>query len=129
MNPKKIGPLYKELSEHFDVPMIDWEILPKPEKKQINRFILENRELPGFKFHAKMEELPLGVIITSIEEEDAIDLEKKVRITKRNVNLVREEGRFIKEPTPKIVFFGAPTLKTVMHEFMHYLVYCAKKKE
>ena len=38
-------------------------------------------------------------------------------------------GRFILEPSPKIVFYGVPTLEIVMHEFMHYLVCYTKKNE
>ena len=130
MNPRKIEPLYKELSKHFAVPMAQWKILPKPKisKKQIEQFISENCELPLGKFLAKMEELPLGIVVTSMEEEDSIDPEKKKRTIVRKLSLNREIGRFVKEPIARIVFLGTPTLKTVMHEFMHYLTYCAREE-
>jgi len=132
MNPEKIGPLYEELSDHFEVPMLEWEVLPKPKisKKQVNQIVSENNQLPLGRFLAKMEKkLPLGVIITNIEEEDDIDFEKKTRIIARNLELISYTARFIEDPTPRIVFLGVPTLKTVMHEFMHYLVYCVRKEK
>lgn len=132
MNPEKIGPLYEELSDHFEVLMLEWEVLPKPKisKKQVNQIVSENNQLPLGRFLAKMEkELPLGVLINSVEEDENVDFEKKKRITVRKLEIYRELGRFLKDPTSRIVFFGVPTLSTVMHEFMHYLVYCTKEKK
>jgi hypothetical protein len=95
MNPEKIGPLYEDLSEHFEVPMIEWKILPKPNIQT--------------KFQ-KTVKTSSGIQVRRLWVTDA-------------------KGHFIDEPTPRIVFYGVPTLDTVMHEFMHYLVYCTKKKE
>ena len=66
-----------------------------------------------------VNQIPLGVALTAIDQND-LDT---------TYHLAIEEGRFIEEPLPKIVFFGIPTLKCVTHEFMHYLVYCTEKEK
>jgi len=108
MNPKEIGSLYEDLSEHFEVPMPEWKILTRSKitKKQINQLVQENRELLLGKFLAKMEELlPPDVVINVIHEENDIDIEKEQETTIRKLEFGMVKGRFLEEPTPKIVFF------------------------